>query len=114
MSGAAFASLAAAGLGTRNPVAGVERAIAGMHHFPVSAAAVPEGRLGASFRTAPKELDAVSKALAKAGWTLIASEMRYLAKTFVELPPAQHKEVTDFLTAIDDHDDVHRIYAAIK
>ena len=81
---------------------------------PLTGDDVPEGHVGAFFRAAPKELDAVSKALTKAGWKLIASEMRYLAKNFVELPPAQHKEVTDFLTVLDDHDDTHRVYAAIK
>ena len=28
--------------------------------------------------------------------------------------PADRKSVTDFLTALDDHDDVHRVYAAFK
>ena len=27
---------------------------------------------------------------------------------------AWRKEVSDFLTALDDHDDVHRVYAALK
>jgi hypothetical protein len=32
----------------------------------------------------------------------------------MDLPPDQRKEVEDFLSAIDDHDDVHRIYAALR
>jgi transcriptional/translational regulatory protein YebC/TACO1 len=40
--------------------------------------------------------------------------MSYIAKNHSELPEDQKKEVSDFLTAIDDHDDVHRIYAALK
>jgi transcriptional/translational regulatory protein YebC/TACO1 len=40
--------------------------------------------------------------------------MRYLAKNFTDLCDAARKEVADFLNALDDHDDVHRVYAAMK
>jgi YebC/PmpR family DNA-binding regulatory protein len=80
----------------------------------LEASEVPEGQKGARFLTEIKDLDAVSKALKAAGWTVTASEIRYLAKEFRELPEAAHKEVVDFLTALDDHDDVHRVYAAVK
>jgi transcriptional/translational regulatory protein YebC/TACO1 len=75
---------------------------------------VPEGHTGATFLTDPKDLAAVSKALAAMGWKLQASELRYLAKTFPELTEAQHEEVSAFLAALDDHGDVHRVYAALK
>jgi YebC/PmpR family DNA-binding regulatory protein len=75
---------------------------------------VAEGQKGARFITEVKDLDTVSKALKAAGWTIVSSELRYLAKTFPDLDAGARKEVTDFLTALDDHDDVHRIYAAIK
>ncbi|HYT59756.1 MAG TPA: YebC/PmpR family DNA-binding transcriptional regulator [Haliangiales bacterium] len=75
---------------------------------------IPEGHLGARFITEVKDLDAVSKFLAKAGWKVVAAELRYLAKNVVELPEAHRKEVADFLNALDDHDDVHRVYAAIR
>jgi transcriptional/translational regulatory protein YebC/TACO1 len=68
----------------------------------------------ARFITEIKDLDGVSKFLAKAGWKVTAAEMRYLAKTFVELAEAQKKVVADFLNTLDDHDDVHRVYAAIR
>ncbi len=74
----------------------------------------PEGTKGARFLTEIKDLDAVSKHLKKAGWNVIASEIRYVAKNFTEVPEAARKEVSDFLTALDDHDDVHRVYAAMK
>ena len=61
-----------------------------------------------------KELDAVSKALKSAGWTIIAAEMRYLAKSFPELDEGARKQVAAFLTSLDDHDDVHHVYAALK
>lgn len=75
---------------------------------------IPEGHTGATFLTDPKELAAVSKALAAMGWKLQASELRYLAKTFPELTEEQHEEVGVFLSALDDHGDVHRVYAAVK
>jgi YebC/PmpR family DNA-binding regulatory protein len=74
----------------------------------------PEGHKGARFLTGIKDLDAVSKYLKKAGWNVIASEIRYVAKSFVDLSESARKEVGDFLTALDDHDDVHRVYAAMK
>jgi transcriptional/translational regulatory protein YebC/TACO1 len=52
--------------------------------------------------------------LKAAGWNILSSEIRYLAKNFPELNDAARKEVADFLNALDDHDDVHRVYAAMK
>jgi YebC/PmpR family DNA-binding regulatory protein len=75
---------------------------------------IPEGQTGARFITEPRDLDAVTKYVAKAGWKVSAAEMRYLAKNFVELEEAQRREVAEFLNALDDHDDVHRVYAALR
>ena len=81
---------------------------------PLEAEEVPEDRKGARFLTELKDLAAVSVALAKTGWKIVASELRHIAKNPVELPEAHRKEVADFLNALDDHDDVHRVYAALK
>lgn len=81
---------------------------------PLEAEEVPEGKKGARFITEIKELDHVTKALKGFGWNVVASEIRYLAKSFPELDERSKKEVADFLNAIDDHDDVHRVYAALK
>ena len=75
---------------------------------------IPEGQKGARFITEIKDLDAVSKALKAAGWKIIASEIRYVAKSFTQVSDAHRKEVGDFLNALDDHEDVHRVYAAFK
>jgi YebC/PmpR family DNA-binding regulatory protein len=75
---------------------------------------IPEGQKGARFLTEIKDLDAVSKALKGLGWNILSSEIRYLAKNFPELDERSRKEVADFLNALDDHDDVHRVYAAMK
>ena len=74
----------------------------------------PEGQKGARFITEIKDLDAVSKALKAGGWNITASEMRYVAKSFTEVSDGHRKEVGDFLNALDDHEDVHRVYAAFK
>ncbi len=81
---------------------------------PLEADEVPAGQKGARFLTEIKDLDHVSKALKAAGWNVSAAEIRYLAKNFVEVSAADRKDVEHFLNALDDHDDVHRVYAAIK
>ncbi len=73
-----------------------------------------EGRIGARFFTLPTDLNAVAKALSADGWSITVSEMRYQAKNLVEVPEGQRAEVVEFLNEVDDHDDVHRVYAALK
>ncbi len=75
---------------------------------------VPAGQVGARMFTEPQDLDAVTKALRQAGWSVTASEIGFVAKEPMDLPAEQRKEVEDFLSAIDDHDDVHRIYTALR
>ncbi|MFN7141918.1 MAG: YebC/PmpR family DNA-binding transcriptional regulator, partial [Limisphaerales bacterium] len=81
---------------------------------PLEASEIPEGHKGARFLTEIKDLDAVSKALKAAGWNVTAAEIRYVAKDSKELDEAARKEVVEFLHDLDDHDDVHRVYAALK
>ena len=81
---------------------------------PLEAEEIPAGQKGSRFLTEIKDLDHVSKALKAAGWNVIASEMRYVAKNFTEVSESHRKDVTDFLHALDDHDDVHHVYAAMK
>lgn len=80
---------------------------------PLEAEEVPAGSKGARFLTEVKDLDAVAKALKAMGWNVIASEMRYMAKNAVQLDEKTKAEVAQFLNALDDHDDVHRVYAAL-
>jgi YebC/PmpR family DNA-binding regulatory protein len=75
---------------------------------------IPAGHIGARVFCDRADLDAVSKFLANAGWTVTASEMSHVAKNMVELPAAQREEVVAFLNALDEHDDVHRVYTAMK
>jgi YebC/PmpR family DNA-binding regulatory protein len=74
---------------------------------------VAEDHSGGRFLTDPKDLDAVTKALREAAWSVTLSEMGYVPKEKVALPPEQRAEVEEFLAAVDDFDDVHRIYAAL-
>ena len=75
---------------------------------------IPENRTGARFITDRTAVHAVSVWLAKNGWTVITSEIGYLAKTFPELDDAARAEVGEFLQALEDHDDVQRVWAAVK
>jgi YebC/PmpR family DNA-binding regulatory protein len=75
---------------------------------------VAEGHSGGRFLTQPADLDAVTRALRDAGWSVTASELGYVAKDPMDLPQDQRGEVEEFLEAIDDYDDVHRIYAALR
>lgn len=80
---------------------------------PLDKKDIPEGQAGACFYTEPTDLDIVNKQLTEAGWILTMSELSYKAKNKVELTPEQFKEVSDFLSDIDDDDDVHRVYTAL-
>lgn len=75
---------------------------------------IPADAIGAKFICERTEIANVSKWLAGNGWTVITSEMGYLPKTFAELSDEQLEEVGDFLHALDEHDDVHRVWAALK
>ena len=81
---------------------------------PLEAEEIPAGCTGARFICDPTDLDTVTHFLTKAKWTITMSELSYIAKDRKELPDAERKEVVDFLTALDDFDDVHRIYTALK
>ncbi|MFL5814488.1 MAG: YebC/PmpR family DNA-binding transcriptional regulator [Bdellovibrionia bacterium] len=70
--------------------------------------------LGGRFFSDPTDLDTVRTALQNAGWNVTMSELGYIPKNYVELSEEQLKEVTEFLQTVDDNDDVHRVYAAIK
>ena len=74
----------------------------------------PAGHLGGHFTTDRTDLDLVTKALQKAGFTVTVSELGYVAKEEIDLPAEQRGSVESFLEALDDNDDVHRIWTALK
>jgi YebC/PmpR family DNA-binding regulatory protein len=75
---------------------------------------IPEGTIGARFITAPTDLHSVSQWLGENAWTIVTSELGYLAKNFPPLSERDREEVGEFLQALEDHDDVHRVWAAIR
>lgn len=75
---------------------------------------IPADRKGARFITDTKATAPVSKWLSSNGWTVVTSEIGYVAKNFPDLTEAQLAEVGEFLQSLEDHDDVHRVWAAIK
>lgn len=75
---------------------------------------IPEGHAGARFITERTAVHAVSTWLKEHGWSVVTSELGYLAKAFPELDDAARGEVGEFLQALEDHDDVQRVWAAVK
>lgn len=75
---------------------------------------VPEAALGARFFTDATSLHAASTWLKENGWTVVTAEIGYLARQFPDLEEEQRVEVGEFLQALEDHDDVSRVWAAMK
>jgi YebC/PmpR family DNA-binding regulatory protein len=75
---------------------------------------IPADATGAKFLCERTETATASKWLTANGWTVVTSELGYMAKQFPTLTDEQSVEVGDFLHALDEHDDVHRVWAAIK
>jgi len=74
---------------------------------------VPEESTGARFFTDRTDLYEVSAALKKMGWTVASAELGYVAKDKVQLTDKHRATVEGFLERLDDHDDVHRVYAGL-
>jgi YebC/PmpR family DNA-binding regulatory protein len=75
---------------------------------------IPENVIGAKFITDRAAVHAVAEWLGANGWSVVTSELGYLAKSYPELGETERAEVGDFLQALDDHDDVHRVWAAVR
>lgn len=75
---------------------------------------IPQGVTGARFITERTATAAVSKWLAANGWTVVTSELGYVPKQFPALSEQEAAEAGEFLHALDEHDDVHRVWAAMK
>lgn len=75
---------------------------------------IPAGHAGARFLTERTAVHAVSSWLKANGWAVITAELGHVAKMYPELDDNQRAEVGEFLQALDDHDDVQRVWAAVK
>jgi YebC/PmpR family DNA-binding regulatory protein len=75
---------------------------------------IPKEASGARFITDRANTHGVSKWLSENGWTVVTSELGFVPKQCPDLSEEQRAEVGAFLQALDDHDDVHRVWAAVK
>jgi YebC/PmpR family DNA-binding regulatory protein len=75
---------------------------------------IPAGATGARFITERTAVHAASTWLGKNGWTVVTSEIGFIAKMYPELDETSRAEVGEFLQELEDHDDVHRVWAAVK
>ena len=66
------------------------------------------------FTTERTALHAASTWLKAHGWHLVTSEIGYVAKAYPELSDADRADVGEFLQELEDHDDVQRVWAAVK
>lgn len=75
---------------------------------------IPADHLGARFLTERTDTHAVSTWLTQNGWSVVTAEIGYVAKMFPDLTDVQREEVGEFLQALEDHDDVQRVWAAVR
>jgi YebC/PmpR family DNA-binding regulatory protein len=75
---------------------------------------IPEGHAGARFLTERTAVHAVATWLKQNGWAVITAELGYVAKMYPELDDTARAEVGEFLQALEDNDDVQRVWAAVK
>jgi len=75
---------------------------------------IPEGHIGARFITERTAVHAVSTWLKQNGWAVVTAEIGYLPKTYPELDETARASVGEFLQELEDHDDVQRVWAAVK
>jgi YebC/PmpR family DNA-binding regulatory protein len=75
---------------------------------------IPAEAAGARFLCDRAAVHTVASWLSSHGWTVVTSELGYVPKNFPELSEAQRTEVGEFLQALEEHDDVHRVWAAVK
>src|SRR6185436_17907626 len=75
---------------------------------------IPAGTAGVRFLTDRPAVHAVATWLKQNGWHVITAELGYVPKMFPTLDDTQRAEVGEFLQALEDHDDVQRVWAAVK
>ncbi|MCC5025529.1 MAG: YebC/PmpR family DNA-binding transcriptional regulator [Candidatus Synoicihabitans palmerolidicus] len=75
---------------------------------------IPEDQSGARFLAERTDTHAVATWLGQNGWSVVTAEIGYVAKMFPDLTDEQREEVGEFLQAIEDHDDVQRMWAAVR
>lgn len=74
---------------------------------------IPEAATGARFITERTDVHSVSQWLSQNGWAVVTSELGYIAKSIPSLSEEEQQDVAGFLQTLEDHDDVHRVWAAL-
>lgn len=75
---------------------------------------IPAEALGARFICERTETHTVSQWLKANGWMVITAELGYIPKQFPPLTDEQRDEVGEFLQTLEEHEDVSRVWAAVK
>ncbi|HEY1764952.1 MAG TPA: YebC/PmpR family DNA-binding transcriptional regulator [Opitutaceae bacterium] len=75
---------------------------------------VPENHAGARFITERNAVHSASIWLSRHGWSVVTSELGYIAKSYPELDDTSRTEVGEFLQSLEDYDDVQRVWAAVR
>ena len=75
---------------------------------------IPADSCGARFLTERSTVHSVAQWLKANGWTVVTSELGYVPKNYPELSDETRGEVGAFLQSLEDHDDVHRVWAAVR
>ena len=75
---------------------------------------IPADKTGARFITDRTATAAVTTWLKENGWKVVTSEIGYVAKNYPDLSDEHRAEAGEFLQALEEHDDVHRVWTAIK
>jgi len=75
---------------------------------------IPEDTAGARFICERTAIHAVAQWLKSNGWSVVTSELGYVPKQYPDLSEQDLNDVGEFLHELDEHEDVHRVWAAIK
>lgn len=75
---------------------------------------IPADKTGARFVTDRTATAVVASWLKASGWSVVTCELGYVAKNYPSLTEEQRTKVGEFLQTLEEHDDVHRVWTAIK
>lgn len=75
---------------------------------------IPADAAGVRLLADGAAVHSASQWLTANGWTVVTSEIGYVAKNFPELSDTQKAETGAFLQKLEDYDDVARVWAAVK
>lgn len=72
-----------------------------------------EGAGTYGFYGAPEDLAAIQSHLGERGWEVQASSLSYSPKNYTDITSEQWAEVREFMEALDDNEDTHKIHVTV-